>query len=115
MEDKSIQRVSSPVLVVEAALRESERFSLSIINALSAHLCVLDETGTIVAVNKAWRDYTERNSFGFTRTAEGANYLSVCDATTGEFAGQAQAFAAGIRAVLNGERENFACDYYCPS
>lgn len=95
--------------------RESEQFSLSIINALSAHLCVLDETGTIVAVNKAWRDYAERNSSGPTRTAEGANYLSVCDTTMGEFVEQAQAFATGIRAVLNGEQEHFACDYYCPS
>ena len=95
--------------------QESERFARSTLDALSAHLCVLDETGTILTVNAAWREYLARNSSGPARAAEGINYLTVCDATTGEFAEQAATFAAGIRTVLTGERESFACEYYCPA
>ena len=73
------------------------------------------KTGTIIAVNKAWRDYTAKNSTGPTRTAEGVNYLAVCDAVTGEFAEQAATFATGIRAVLAGTRDGFVCEYYCPT
>jgi PAS domain S-box-containing protein len=99
----------------EKALQEAERVARSTLDALSAHICVLDETGTILAVNKAWREYTAKNSQGPVRAAEGVNYLTVCDTTTGEFAEQAKTFAAGIRAVLNGEREHFSYEYYCSS
>ncbi|MBM4255437.1 MAG: response regulator [Deltaproteobacteria bacterium] len=94
---------------------ESEQFLHSIIDALPSHLCVLDETGEIVAVNKAWREYTKKNAPEARGTAEGVNYLAVCDETRDEFADQAKAFATGIRAVLHGEQESFACDYACPS
>lgn len=94
---------------------ESERFVRATLDALLEHLCVLDETGTILTVNNAWREYAAKNSSGPVHTAEGANYLSVCDATTGEFAEQARTFAAGIRAVINGERESFLYEYYYPS
>jgi PAS domain-containing protein len=42
---------------IEDALKESERFVHSTFDALPEHICVLDETGTIVAVNKAWREF----------------------------------------------------------
>lgn len=99
----------------EKALQETERFARSTLDALSAHVCVLDHTGTILAVNKAWREYLAKNSPEPARATEGENYLTVCDATTGEFVEQATTFARGIRAVLNGEQERFSCDYYCPS
>ena len=94
---------------------KSEQLACSALDALVSHLCVLDETGTIIAVNKAWRDYTAKNSTSPMRTAEGVNYLTVCDAVTGEFAEQAATFATGIRAVLNGERRSFTYEYFCPS
>ncbi len=45
----------------EQQLRDSEQFAQSTIDALSAHLCVLDETGRILAVNQAWRDFASAN------------------------------------------------------
>jgi diguanylate cyclase (GGDEF)-like protein/PAS domain S-box-containing protein len=97
----------------EEALRESERFARSIIDALSKHICVLDETGTIVAINKAWRDFARANGAPAARVCEGANYLAVCDAAAAAGAAEARAFAAGIRAVLNGERDAFTTEYPC--
>jgi len=41
----------------EQMLRDSREFSQSTIDALSSHICVLDETGTIIAVNRAWQEF----------------------------------------------------------
>jgi PAS domain S-box-containing protein len=100
---------------LEEALRHSERFARSTIDALSAHLCVLNETGTIVTVNRAWRNLADSNSAVSHNVAEGANYLAVCDAATGEFSKEAQIMATGIRAVIKGEREQFSVEYPCHS
>jgi hypothetical protein len=80
-------------------------------DALSAHVCVLDEAGRIVAVNRAWRAFAAANPPVRGDFAEGANYLAVCDAAIGSDAAEAVAFASGIRAVMRGERDEFAREY----
>ncbi len=100
----------------ELQLQESERFAKSTIDALSKHLCVLDETGTIITVNKAWRDFSAANGGpADQRLAEGANYLDACDNATGDSRIQGREFAAGIRAVLQGELPIFTLEYPCHS
>ncbi len=97
----------------EEAVRESERFTRSIVDALSEQICVLDETGTIVAVNKSWRDFAEPPPSMPPHVGEGANYLAVCDAVTDSTAQWAQVLAAGIRAVLSGAQDQFSMEYPC--
>jgi len=99
----------------EEALRESERFARSTVNSLTAHIAILDETGTIVAVNNSWRAFAEANPPLTTDVCEGANYLAVCDQATGPSSEGAAEFAAGIRAVLSGELEQFTMEYPCHS
>lgn len=99
----------------EQAPTESERFAHATIDALSATLCVLDETGRIIAVNRAWREFATANGAVPSEVSEGANYLAVCDAVTGPDAREAAAFAAGIRAVASGKREAFSLEYDCHS
>ena len=94
---------------------ESERFARATIDALSAHICVLDENGIILAVNQAWRVFAEANPPITQNVLEGANYLAVCDAASGEDADIAHAFAAGLRAVIQGERDEFSLEYPCHS
>jgi PAS domain S-box-containing protein len=112
--------------LAEQALRDSREFAQSTIDALSSHICVLDEAGAIVAVNQAWKDFAEanrsvksgdvqlqssrRDCFG-----EGVNYLDVCDRSVGAEAGQASEFAAGIRAVLREECKQYSTEYPCHS
>ena len=69
----------------EEALQASERFARATVDALSAHLAILDERGTILAVNRAWRDFAEANSAPGSAPLvhEGVNYLDVCDAAQG--------------------------------
>jgi PAS domain S-box-containing protein len=99
----------------EEALPASERFARATIDALAAHICVLDETGTIIAVNKAWRDFAAAHFADPQRVAEGADYLAVCDAATGPDADIARAWGAGLRAVMNKERDEFSLEYPCHS
>jgi len=102
------------------ALRTAQQFAQSTIDAIGAHLCVLDETGTIIAVNRAWQQFAEANkSTAFRQSpaqfCEGANYLAVCDRVVGPDAKQAAEFAAAIRSVLRGDSPDFSLEYPCNS
>ncbi len=99
----------------EEKLQESERFARSTVDALSAHLAILDESGTILTVNQAWRRFARENSAALTGLVEGANYLAVCDAATGHDSEGAAGFATGIRAILEGEQDKVTLEYPCHS
>jgi PAS domain S-box-containing protein len=47
--------------LAEQALRNAREFAQATIDALSSHICVLDEAGKIIAVNRAWNMYAEKN------------------------------------------------------
>ncbi|MCK6624345.1 MAG: PAS domain S-box protein [Anaerolineae bacterium] len=99
----------------EAALQELQSFVQSTLDALSAHICVLDETGTIITVNQAWRTFAGNNPPVTQNVAEGANYLAVCDLAQGEDTAEASLFAAGLRAVMRIEQDEFSLEYPCHS
>ncbi len=92
------------------------------IDALAQNICVLDESGVIVAVNKAWREFARDASIKegagiasetlrLETLCEGVNYLQVCDRAYGADSEGASEFAQGIRDVLNGARESFSSEY----
>jgi len=97
----------------EEKLREAEQFNQSTIDALTAHICVLDEEGVILSVNRAWHDFAESNPPVPSDHFVGANYLAVCDHAQGENSAEASIFADGMRAVIKGEREHFSLEYPC--
>lgn len=97
----------------EQALRESERFARSTVDALSAHLAILDESGQIIAVNRAWREFANANQGQKSSVCEGMNYLTVCEKSKAHHCDEANVVAAGIRAVMRGEQEEFALEYPC--
>jgi PAS domain S-box-containing protein len=99
----------------EAALKESERFAQATLDALSEHIAVLDDAGTIIAVNRAWRAFAESNLPLVSDINPGTNYLAVCDGARGPYAEDAAAVAAGIRAVISGARSAFELEYPCHS
>jgi PAS domain S-box-containing protein len=96
--------------------RDSQvRTAETTVSALSAHICVLDDTGIILAVNQAWHDFAEANPPLHANVCEGASYLEVCDRAIGPEAAFAAAFAAGIRSVMSGEVPEFLMEYPCHS
>lgn len=99
----------------EKNVRALQEFSQSTIDALSSHLCVLDETGVILSVNAAWRAFADENPPAPFNYGVGANYLAICDNTQGKEAGEAHEVAAGLRSVLSGESGEYHLEYACYS
>lgn len=79
----------------------------TVLDALTAHLAVLDGEGTIVAVNEAWRRFALRG--GLRDDQVGASYLAAC-ARGDEAAAEAR---LGLQAVLAGELPLFVLEYPC--
>ena len=86
---------------------------VNVLDSLAASIAIIDEAGTILAVNRAWHRFAAANAPAGARIAEGANYLRACDEAEGEDAEVAAAFASGIREVLAGRRAEFAREYPC--
>ncbi len=98
---------------VEQALQEAEEFARSTLDGLSAHIAIIDQDGTILAVNQAWRDLAGTNGGDGRKTGVGANYLLVNDQAEGANSSEGKPFANGIRAVLSGQIDTFEMEYPC--
>ncbi len=99
----------------EGGRSAAEHFAYVTLDALSEHVAVLDARGAILAVNRAWRDFAVANSPAPDGLGEGANYFAACASATGEGAEYGASFAAGLRAVIEGESEEFTLEYPCHS
>jgi PAS domain S-box-containing protein len=87
------------------------RYSSPVIDALDAHIAILDESGVILAVNRSWREYAGDNVVNWRSVSEGVNYPDVCAAASGPDAEHALAFAEGLRSVMKNERNHFSLEY----
>ncbi|MDD5578034.1 MAG: PAS domain S-box protein [Methylobacter sp.] len=96
----------------ENRLKNSERFTRSVLDALSIQFCVLDKDGNILAINKPWLDFEYAYKLdASTQTLEvGQNYLALLEAGLAGNRG-GEAFAEGIRSVLNGTTSGFSLEY----
>jgi PAS domain S-box-containing protein len=97
--------------LAEGTLRESLRSLEATLDALWAHIAILDEHGTIIAVNSTWRDFTVPSPLLGMKFGVGTNYLQVCDAATREGLDLAAQLSAGIRAVMSDRRKNFSVEH----
>ncbi len=87
----------------------------SFLSTLPAHIAIVDSSGTIVAVNQAWRAFATSNGAIVSKVMEGTNYFEVCESATGDQSEYAAAFAEGVRSVFSSEREEFEMEYPCHS
>ncbi|RZJ27121.1 MAG: response regulator [Haliea sp.] len=108
------------VMARTADLRHSTRLQLSeaarqvaILNALPAHIALLDRQGHIISLNEAWRNFADTHVLLSPGYGLGTDYLLVCDESKGDSAGEARKAANGIRAVLRGSLPGFSLEYAC--
>lgn len=103
----------------EMERKQVDEFKQTILNSVTAEICVLDPEGVIMAVNEPWRSFALENGIEPGKPAPGtelgANYLAVCNAATGFAANGAIDARNGIQAVLDGRLPNFALEYPCHS
>ena len=83
------------------------------IDALAEHIAVIDVSGRILAVNRAWREFAAANGADPVQVSEGANYLEVCDRAAARDNQDAAAAAALIRAMFAGQRDTATLEYSC--
>ena len=97
---------------INAALRESESLSRSILDSLQAVLCVVDKSGTLTMTNHAWEVMGPRQG---PRVAAGLrvgdNYLEHCRQAAQEGDEYARKSLEGISAVLAGRSSVFALEF----
>lgn len=87
----------------------------AILDALPAHIALLDNRGFIISVNEAWRQFATINELKIPNDGIGLNYLDHFDNTLGHETPKAREIAEGIRAVLRGVIGHFSCEYSCPT
>jgi PAS domain S-box-containing protein len=99
----------------EQAARDSEVFSQNVLDSVQSQIAVIDQTGTILTVNEAWRRFSRENSPNpgqpTPATEVGTNYLKVCKS------GGDEALEAwtGILGVLERRLPSFYLEFPCPS
>jgi signal transduction histidine kinase len=95
----------------ERALKENRQILQSTIDALDAHVALLDETGMIIAVNRPWTRFADANGYVGSDRGLGKNYLKVCESSIQ--CEEARLVLSGIRRLMSGESDDFRCVYSC--
>jgi len=100
----------------EAALRQVEQLNQTVLDSMQEHIAVLDRSGNIVAVNRAWDDFARDNGGAVcSRSGVGSNYLNACEKSSGKNGEEGPIVCAGIKDVLSGLLEHFTLEYPCHS
>src|ERR1700722_4783734 len=87
----------------------------AILNALPAHVILLDTKGIIISANDAWRQLTCCNALLDSKYGIGLDYLAVCRDARGDGALAAHTVAMGVRAVLSGAVPRYSFEHACQS
>jgi diguanylate cyclase (GGDEF)-like protein/PAS domain S-box-containing protein len=92
----------------QAELARKEAFVRAIFDSVETHLAVLDSTGVIVDANRHWLEHVRSGEADMKDATIGDHYLTVlraCDTV------ESREAAAGIAAVLAGERPAFSLEF----
>lgn len=89
--------------------------NLAALDLIGAHVAMLDAEGNIIAVNQAWQNFARQNACNNDACGIGANYLNVCDSSSGPGSEEAKAIAQAIRDIIRRKRSSFWVEYPCHS
>lgn len=101
------------MVAMTAPILETRGFAASVLDALAAHICVVDRDGWVIAVNRAWMKFAQDNPPLSGRTGVGAHYVEICRAASGPGSEEAASFVEGLMRVLKGEANYFELEYAC--
>ena len=96
----------------EIAVLSGKRLLQATIDALNARVALLDQHGTIIAVNKPWKAFAEANHDQDSIKDIGFNYLDTC--AENPECQEAALVSRGIRQLKSGEVDEFRCIYPSP-
>jgi signal transduction histidine kinase/DNA-binding response OmpR family regulator len=102
---------------LDTGTARAEALARATLDALPAHVAIVDDSGVIIDCNAAWREFaaaaaaSDANVDTLRNAIPGESYLMLCDASAGRGLREAASIAAGIRGVLNGQLPGFAQEY----
>lgn len=99
----------------DRSLTTSYAFLKSVLDSVTEHIVVIDKTGTIQFVNRAWINFGQVNACTVLSDWHGMNYLNACDAAAAMGEEYGKQAADGIRKVITGVLDNFYFEYPCNS
>ncbi len=90
--------------------------NMSLINALSAHIAVIDNKGIIIATNRAWDQFARNNGVDrYQSYGVGSNYFDICLNAAKNGDNYALQAMIGLKDVLRGRKDEFSLEYPCHS
>ena len=84
-----------------------------VIDASASHMAILDETGTILFVNHAWREFAARTGLMDDEQGLGRKYFELSSGTAAASSEDRTAIADGIRRVIANNEIEFQMEYRC--
>jgi PAS domain S-box-containing protein len=93
-------------------VKKTLEFLAATLDAFSVHVAVLDPSGTILAVNAAWRTLTGSNEAADIDFV-GKNYFALCQLAEGDHYPDPTRMARGLEEVIAGRIDDFYCEYEC--
>ncbi|MBC7404615.1 MAG: EAL domain-containing protein [Cytophaga sp.] len=94
------------------ALHDSEAFSRATINAISEHICVIDQSGTVLTISDIDLPYLS-HTYPAIHCMVGDNYFSKCEFVFGMDEKKSDEVSAGMRSLIDGEKAFFSFEYSC--
>ena len=86
-------------------------FLQSTLDALPIRIAILDPSGTILAVNAAWRRLSGADPLAGKPCGVGVNYLNACETESPVRTNHAATIACGIREVIGRRRDEYSREY----
>lgn len=81
------------------------------LDALSSGVAILDKSGKIILVNKAWENLAAKGLLLLENPGLGTNFLEACNRNEGDRAETAVTIATGIAEILAGKSREFQLEY----
>ena len=96
-------------------MRRSEELLRAALDTLPVHVAVLDDGGTVLAVNETWDGFDEPHPFIGRPHGVGTSFLELCRAEMPECPEEARRVMAGLRGILEARQGCFEMEYPCPT
>jgi len=109
------KRVEQQLLESQRELKMQGDIKAVILDALPAHIALLDSRGCISQINRGWREFAQENGPAADKIGIGGNYLDFCPGFSDQLSSEFKDAVNGIRHVLDGDHAEYVMEYPCHS
>lgn len=112
---EGVARDISERVKVNEQLRDLQQMAQATLDSISANICVVNDKGIILSINKSWEEFAKRNNAEWNNVTVGSNYFEACENATEPDRDDALQFLWGIHLVLRGDKKYYEMEYTCHS